>query len=277
MEMRSLFNQSPTNHYIISTQSYKAGKSIFFKSKLNVLFTDLEAVHTLPHRRFKLQYVAYDDCLSYEQGLALTKALSQKIPGTGDIKNYDVLYGVTKINDQYYFGILEKDHQHYQKHRDKPYTFSQALDYKLARTLVNIGFGMRKDLSAIDPCCGSGTLILEALSQGYSIEGYDINRTMVFQSNKNLSYYGYDLKVEAKDFLLNTSSYDLCFIDLPYNLYAKSSKESQQALIKHSYLVASRLILISFDEVDVLRWNVKDHCLVSKGKFHRNIYILEKE
>lgn len=276
MEMRALFKIEANHHYIQSDISYSAGKSMFFKAKLNVLTTNLESVSTLPKRKFKLQYLDMDHTLDYSEGLALTKALSGIIPGQGMMTGYDILYGVTKIKDTFYFGVLEKDHQSYQKHKDKPFTFSQALDYKLAHSVVNIGYGQKQMIQAVDPCCGCGTLILEALGQHLSIEGYDINPTMIFQSNKNISYYGYHLNVQRSDFLISDKTYDLCFIDLPYNLYAKSSKEVQHNLIQHSYQVSERLLLISYDPVDVSPWKQWDHCVVKKGKFHRHVYLLGK-
>lgn len=63
-----------------------------------------------------------------------------------------------------------------EKYDDKPNTFSNSLDIRLARTLINIAGENDQTKTMIDPCCGMGTVVLEGLALGYSIKGFDISR-----------------------------------------------------------------------------------------------------
>ena len=56
------------------------------------------------------------------------------------------------------------------KHDDKPNTFSNSLDIRLARTLVNLAAGDNDQVTIVDPCCGMGTVVLEGLALDLDIE-----------------------------------------------------------------------------------------------------------
>lgn len=48
-----------------------------------------------------------------------------------------------------------------------PIPFSNSLDIRLARTLINIAGENDISKTIIDPCCGMGTVVLEGLALGY--------------------------------------------------------------------------------------------------------------
>lgn len=71
-----------------------------------------------------------------------------------------------------------------EKHDNKPHTFSNSLDIRLARTLVNIAASDDKKVKLVDPCCGMATVVLEGLALGLDIEGYDISREISWSARK---------------------------------------------------------------------------------------------
>jgi tRNA G10 N-methylase Trm11 len=71
---------------------------------------------------------------------------------------------------------------------EKPYVSSGiSLSPRLARLLVNVS-GVPKGGTILDPFCGSGTILGEALLRGINCIGIDRNHGRVEQTKKNLSW-----------------------------------------------------------------------------------------
>ena len=69
---------------------------------------------------------------------------------------------------------------------------------KLAQILVNLCGPLRQDATILDPFCGTGVVLQEALLMGYKAYGTDISERMIEYSKKNLEYFkfnNYDLEV----------------------------------------------------------------------------------
>ncbi|MEG1099852.1 TRM11 family SAM-dependent methyltransferase, partial [Cetobacterium sp.] len=129
----------------------------------------------------------------------------------------------------------------------------------------------------IDPCCGVGTVIIEALSMGIDITGYEINRSVTNNANVNLEYYGYNKIVVNDDMHNIKDNFDSAILDIPYGLFSHITKEEQLGLIKKIRQISKRLIMVSFEDLEgmILESNFKisDRCILSKGSFQRYIYI----
>jgi tRNA G10 N-methylase Trm11 len=59
---------------------------------------------------------------------------------------------------------------------------------KLAQILVNLATGSETSGRILDPFCGTGTIIQEALLMGYSTYGTDLSEKMISYSEKNLQW-----------------------------------------------------------------------------------------
>lgn len=74
----------------------------------------------------------------------------------------------------------------------RPYRDSKngMLPPKLAQIIINLGAGSTKitDQTILDPFCGTGVILQEALLMGASVIGSDINETMIEYSSKNLNW-----------------------------------------------------------------------------------------
>lgn len=75
-------------------------------------------------------------------------------------------------------------------HRD---TVNGMLPPKLAQILINLSLAGNqnidpKDTFIIDPFCGSGGVLMEALLMGFSVIGSDINPTMIAHSKENIEW-----------------------------------------------------------------------------------------
>lgn len=75
--------------------------------------------------------------------------------------------------------------------RPKRDAFVGMLPPKLAQTIVNLGTGQlapSSEKTILDPFCGTGVLLQEALLMGYNAYGSDIEPRMIDYSQKNLAW-----------------------------------------------------------------------------------------
>ena len=63
---------------------------------------------------------------------------------------------------------------------------------KLAQILINLCGPLPESARVLDPFCGTGVVLQEAMLMGYSAYGTDISGRMVEYSKKNLKHYGFD-------------------------------------------------------------------------------------
>lgn len=66
--------------------------------------------------------------------------------------------------------------------------FSGMLPPKLARMMVNLAVGTANRPTVVDPFCGSGNVLIEALDLGYKVAGSDISQKAVNDTKANLSW-----------------------------------------------------------------------------------------
>lgn len=71
---------------------------------------------------------------------------------------------------------------------------------KLAQILINLCGPLKEDSVILDPFCGTGVLLQEALLMGYFAYGTDISERMIDYSKKNLDYF------KLKDYKLDVGS-----------------------------------------------------------------------
>lgn len=67
-------------------------------------------------------------------------------------------------------------------------TIRGMLPPKLARMMINLA-GLEQGSLIIDPFCGSGTVLLEALNMGYQVKGFDKEQSAINQVENNLIWY----------------------------------------------------------------------------------------
>ncbi len=117
----------------------------------------------------------------------------------------------------------------------RPYADPKAgmLPPKIARMIVNIALGSdAKGKTLMDPFCGMGTVVQEALMRGVNAIGTDIDGETIAKSKKNISWvlHEYGLKTNAR---LETS--DATHID------AIVGKESLDAIATEPFLGSSKI------------------------------------
>ena len=96
-----------------------------------------------------------------------------------------------RTNDEWYRVIGVQDIDSYAK-RDQARPARDAkvglLPPKLAQILINMCGSLPENSVILDPFCGTGVVLQEALLMGYRAYGTDINERMIDYSNKNLKW-----------------------------------------------------------------------------------------
>ncbi|SES24802.1 tRNA G10 N-methylase Trm11 [Gracilibacillus ureilyticus] len=294
LEQRALFGEEAEN-IIISSKNIDPSRSPFIKGKLSVLFTGesiqeiAEQVHQikLGDQTFKVLYIKIND-LSNEQKIEFTeqrvieKEVGWNIIGKAKMKNPDILFGIVPFKGRWYFGPYEESDSVWLHHLKKPHEYSTALSARLARSVVNIAVPDPSGVLVIDPCCGIGTVLVEALSMGIQIAGSDRNPLAVKGARENIKYFNYDGTVKVKDIAEEDGHYDVAIIDMPYNLYSKVSREEQFSIIKHARRIADKVVILTIEDMDEMilgaGFAIVDRCVANKGVkalFSRQVIVCE--
>lgn len=219
-----------------------------------------------------------DDMPDYTHSRLLEKELGMCITGKAIMKQPDVTFGLIHANGKWLLGQWTEADRSWQTHHQKPQNYSTGLGVTLARALVNIAIPQVKGHQLLDPCCGMGTVVIEALSMGIEAKGNDLNPLAVQGARINLPHYGYDpARITLGDMNDLEGTYDAAILDMPYNLCSVLPDEEQLAMLICLRKLTGRAVIVSTEWVEghILDagWNIDQYRTVSKGTFIRHIWL----
>ncbi|WP_409293300.1 TRM11 family SAM-dependent methyltransferase [Peribacillus sp. SCS-37] len=290
LEMRSFFGPGEYTMVIKNDIRIDPSRSPFMKERIEIMFEGeswedfLEPAKTLytEEKTFKVQFAKIQDPgfkVSYEQRLHIERSIGWEMPGDADIKNPDILFGIVVYEGRWYFGRMEQSTAVWLHHLKKPREYSTALSTRVARAVANIAVPHPEGIKAIDPCCGIGTVLVEALSMGIDIDGRDINPLVTDGSRENIAYFGLAGNVTTGPISEVDKEYDVTIIDMPYNLYTHATPEDQLAILKHARRFSKKAVIVSIDTVDSMikeaGFVIKDRCVARKANFARQVLVCE--
>lgn len=266
-------------------------RSPFMKQRLRIRcaggsaedIADQAGAMELDGASFKVIFVPADGDADYGQKRELERLVGSRVRGRAEMRAPDLRFGLARLPDRWVFGELLDQEAVWLRHKDKPRPYSTALSTRVARAIVNIAIPYPDGIRAVDPCCGIGTVLIEALSMGIDIEGFDINPLAVTGARVNLRHFGYSRPelVRIRDIRDHTGRYDTAILDLPYNLCSRLSADEQLALLQSAGRLADRVIVVAMEPVDEQAGKaglrVKDGCAVRKGSFSRYVAVCEAE
>ncbi|MGE7093536.1 TRM11 family SAM-dependent methyltransferase [Lysinibacillus sp. NPDC048646] len=292
LEMRALFGFDVTSNILLASQKVEPSRSPFMRSRLDVLF-EAENIAEIAHfaQNLVLGEVTFKVLCLNKFDLGDMKKIQQDerhqvereiglcIQAEPDLTNPEVVFGLVWHNNRWYFGSYVEGEAIWFKHQQKPEMYSTALSTRVARAVANIAIPNPAGVRAIDPCCGIGTVLVEALSMNMDIVGRDINPLVVKGSRINIAHFGLQGEVLKGDIAQITESYDVAIIDLPYNLFTHISVDSQFTIIKSARRIAKRVILVTIETIDNMvneaGFEIIDRCVVTKGTFKRQVLVCE--
>jgi len=268
-------------------------RSAFIKRRLDVISFSIDytiLVDQIQNENirtdgFKVEYLILEgDSTRNAERLTKLKDVGYCIDTYPDYHNPTVTYGICTYEDIWYFGVLIKNNFAWQKHKQKPYSYSNSIKQNIAKALVNIAVASKQKVKLLDTCCGVGTIMLEACFSGYEIEGCDISWKTCKNARANLAHFNYVGAVHCADIKDITKKYDAAIIDLPYNLYTEATDNDILHIIKSTSAITDRIVIVSTADIQnaINRAGliVVSYCNVSKrGKanFTRRIWVCESE
>ena len=292
MEMRSFFSFDSKSNYIISNIEIDPSRSPFIQDRLEVLYEEnsIENIKALV-KDIQVNEATYKVVCLNNMNIGETKKIRQSerrllereiglcIEGEPELNLPDIVFGLMLIDGIWYFGKYKKSESIWRKHLHKPNSYSTALSTRVARAVANIAVPQPQNIRAIDPCCGIGTVVIEALSMGINIEGRDIYYNVCKGSRENIAYFGLTGKITVGPISEVQDYYDVAIIDLPYNLFTHSSPEDQFDIIKHARRIADKVVVVTIETIDDMivdaGFVISDRCVAKKQSFLRQILLCE--
>ncbi|WLR50819.1 RNA methyltransferase [Bacillus tianshenii] len=293
--MRSLFGMDSNGGLLESTRKIDPSRSPFIKERLDVVVKGdslqelIDRVGRLPasEATFKVRLIQSSELGSHEkirfqERRKIEREVGLHIPGTADLHQPDQLFGVIKMDGSWVFGPYIESEPVWLQHQWKPQSYSTALSTRVARAVGNIAVPDPTGVKAIDPCCGNGTVLVEALSMGIDIVGSDLNPLIIEGVRENIAYFGLEGEVELRDIREVTNDYDAAIIDMPYNLCSEITPTQQLEILESARRFASKLVVVTIEPIDSIieraGFTIVDRCIVRKrrvGPFAREIIVCE--
>jgi len=300
LELRTLFGFSPAGGLFIdiSNEALSPSRSPFIKRRIDVvahsddlegsggLLNQLRTV-ALEGRTFKIVFSGSDELFTYDDKRQLERMAGARVTGTAAMRNPEMTFGLAKLGGRWYFGPCEDNESLWLAHQSKPQNYSTALNTRTARALVNIAAGRghakhddgSQAFRMIDPCCGMGTVLIEALSMGFMIDGFDRNPLAVRGARVNLAHFGYENNVALADMRLLQGCYDAAIMDMPYNLCSVLPEEESLSMLQSLRHLARRAVIVTTmpieGQLEKTPWIKIDGAIVRKGSFTRYVTVVE--
>ncbi|RUS49033.1 TRM11 family methyltransferase [Cohnella sp. AR92] len=232
---------------------------------------------------FKVLFVKKNDLapgskIEFEEQRRMERAVGAVIRGRADVHRPDRVFGLVAYERRWYLGPYADNQAVWLKHAKKPREYSIALPARVARAVANIAVPNPDGIKAIDPCCGIGTVLVEARSMGIDIVGRDINPLAAQGARENLVHFGLSGEVSAGAIEDVRSTYDVAIVDLPYNHVTRISEDVERAILQETRRIARRAVIISHrkieEELAELGFAVESRCESRKGaSFVRHIAV----
>ncbi|MDV6378047.1 RNA methyltransferase [Sporosarcina sp. GW1-11] len=289
MEMRSFFGKDVQDNVILSEVAVNPSRSPFMQARLEV-WIQTDSLDSLVQQAAELEVeksfktvclndmeLASTEKIGHAKRRNIERQVGLQIKGEPELDHPELLIGIMQLEDQWYVGELVESSSDWHVHQQKPHMYSTALGTRLARAAVNIAVPHPEGIRVIDPCCGIGTVLVEALSMGIPIEGRDINPLVVYGSRKNIAHFGLQGEVEIGPIAEVKEVYDIAIIDMPYNLFTHITAEGQLAILKEARRFAKSCLIITIENMDDMLkeagWKITDRCLARKGTFSREVVL----
>ncbi|AZS16783.1 TRM11 family SAM-dependent methyltransferase [Paenibacillus lutimineralis] len=295
MELQALFGYAvdPVGPYpfVDTPILIDPNRSPYLSLRMDVLISEVSweellrraAELELNNRTFKVKYIKNGDPRSYEQQRQMERQVGSIIRGKAEMRTPDLIYGLLSHNGRWTLGSCYPARSVWLEHKHKPQNYSTGLSTPVARALVNIAAPQPNGLRLIDPCCGMGNVLIEALSIGMDIVGRDINPLAIKGARVNLHHFGYDSKglVEIGDMNEIDEHYDAAVLDMPYNLCSVLPRDERIRMLTSLKRISIQSVIVSSEpleeEIREVGLMIMDQGKILKGSFIRNVWLCRSE
>ncbi|WP_235946155.1 TRM11 family SAM-dependent methyltransferase [Saccharibacillus alkalitolerans] len=285
LELGLLLNGEPGERFMLSDRLVDPSRSPFLRGRLTVekrggsLEEASEAASELAlnGETFKLRYIEADGEADYDERRRIERTVGANIRGKAEMKRPQRLYGIARSGEEWLLGPYTESEPVWLRHNEKPRQYSTALGTRTARAVANIAVPVPEGIKAVDPCCGIGTVLIEAKSMGIDMDGFDLNPLAAIGARENLAHFGLPGTVVVADMRTLEGHYDALVLDLPYNLCSVLTAEERLEMLRAARRLAKRCVIVATEEigpqVEAAGFRLAEHCIVRKGRFARHIRV----
>jgi len=179
-------------------------------------------------------------------------AIGQCVKGRAELRTPRTQLLVVATPARVWVGeVVEQGEQRYRRFARKPCGSVRGLPAGVARAALNLV--ARRGDTVLDPCCGAGTALVEALDLELRPTGLDLNPKLVEVANQNLAHFGMPSAARSGDARTCSGRFDAVIADLPYgHLGDHADADTHDEIAQHVVTLASRAVIISNRPIDSL-------------------------
>ena len=208
--------------------------------------------------------------------MTLASEIGSAIGGSANLRQPRVTFLTVVTGEKMWFGrLLSESDGAWFAHSQRPYVTSSSLPARLARVLVNLIASPGGRL--LDPCCGTGTIVMSAAHRGLHATGYDINPRMVGATTKNLQHFGLSANVALGDAMEIRGRFDAVATDLPYGINLVKDNVQEIEILSNLRTCAAKAAFIDLRDLSQpltdLGYQIEDVLPVPKLSIIRRIFI----
>ena len=212
--------------------------------------------------------------------MALARQIGSFIDGKPNLSSPKVVFMTVVTAEKIWFGrVLSESDGMWQKFNQRPHVTSSSLPARLALALVNLVASPGEHI--LDPCCGTGTIVMSAAHYGIRATGLDINPRMVGATTKNLAHFGLKADVRLEDARTINGKYDAVATDLPYGISLVKDTVATAEILANLRTCAPKAVFIDIrdlaQQLDDLGYQVVTIIPVPKLRLIRRVYITSNQ
>lgn len=249
-------------------------KVILQADNLPELYDQLEIIQ-IQSEQFRVSLEKTKKGIDIDSFSVMTE-VGARIIGDPNLSNPKTIFLVIISEEKIWFGeLISKSLNIWNKHSQKLHQYSSALPTRLARAMVNLVANPGETI--IDPCCGVGTILIEAASVGIKAFGCDINPVMVLDSINNLKHFALDATVIHADARNIKGHFDAFVTDLPYGRNCPIDEDLYNDILNNLKNLAPKGAIVTGKDInDLLVQNgyvIERIIPVKKTSLTRYIYV----
>ncbi|OWR32969.1 RNA methyltransferase [Saccharibacillus sp. O23] len=285
LELCVLLDAPVGERYVRSTRAIDPSRSPFAHGRLSVErraasleeIAEAAASLELNGRTFKLRYIEADGEADYAERRRIERLVGARFRGKAEMKRPECLYGLAYVDGEWLLGDYTESESVWLRHNDKPRHYSTALGTRTARAIANIAVPKPENVHAVDPCCGIGTVLIEAKSMGIRMDGFDLNPLAAIGARENLAFFGLPGDVVVADMRKLEGRYDALVLDLPYNLCSVLTVGERLEMLSAAERLAGRCVIVATEDIEAelaeAGMKAAERCVVRKGNFARYVWL----
>lgn len=204
---------------------------------------------------FLIEYLRLGRHPDKTHSLEATRIVADALAGWPDLNAPAVRFAIIETPTRFYFTrerfrVPRPDPSPYTA---RPWGYSAALSNELAITAVSLVAEAGQTL--VDPTCGSGTIIYEALNRGIDAWGYDMHWRWAAGTRENLAHFGLKPPPHRERFASVADAREVEFeadavaANLPYGRRTITSEEKLEAILRNVRPRARRFVFFSGDSI----------------------------